>query len=233
MDNIFETVYCKRWRIKDKWLMSTYVGILTTLFCVNLLTSYIQYSRRKTNYKNSIVNETYWTDENIWFWSRLDIPISFDLNNDNETVTDMLNRMSLFQNEALKRKATCIPRLKTFELAHILTPDTIDLLLLDEDETQRLNQMKIYVKRCEVGDGVCYPLVTRCLPKKNVRQDVKYIQIKMKKKSSSQKIASALNNSNIKFHENRNIIYFPIEEHIHCSCQCLCNNDLSSSSSIR
>ena len=200
---------------QETWLITWWFGSVTLFFSVILLMGYIDYLKKERS--NNIVEETYWTDENIGFWSRLDIPQPSDPNN--AMIVNMLHQMSLFKSEALTKEAKCVPKETTLELKDILTElipsrDTIASLM---DIIEPLSD-KIYVKRCPTD--VCdYAPGTKCLPLSDVRQRVKYIQVKPKPTSSSRLLLESILNGTA-FCQKQNIIHLPVEEHVYCSCQC-------------
>lgn len=185
--------------------------------------------------KKIIIDETFWTDENIQFWSRINVPPPFDDNN--ETALRIYYEMIYLKEEAQLREMRCVPLLYGFYVEEILREKLL-LMRTDSDTRVLLNKLlkvlsvpdqKIFVNRC-MGDNrvFCNGVDgTKCLPLKDVRQGSTRICLAVKnetlvgKRMEDDLINSALNGT---FCREKSIISFNVEEHVHCACQCPCSS---------
>ena len=172
------------------------------------------------------IKETFWTDENIRFWSMMNIPELSDATD--ETALRVYNEMKLFQQEAQLQEIKCVPLLFEIRLEDVLWE------LLGEQEggyKMFLNLLnvtvpyqKVPLKQCP-RDDICRDGVTNCLPMKDVRQGIAAIRMIVKNETLIGRemeeiiIEKALNGT---FVRKDAAIFFSIEEHIHCACQCSC-----------
>ena len=197
-----------------------------------------------------IIEETFWTDENIQFWSRINVPPPFDKND--ETALRIYYEMNYLKEAAQLREMKCVPLLYGFYVEEILMEKI--LLLQQQQHSKRerrrnnnnnnnntnvmVNKLlkvllvpdqKIFVNRC-MGDNrvFCNGVDgTKCLPLKDVRQGITRICLAVKnetlvdKRMEEEIIKTALNGT---FCREKAIISFNVEEHVHCSCQCPCSS---------
>ena len=200
--------------------MYKFCGYIT--FCVIAITIGFYWAKIQDSLDVSrlpYLKETFWTDENILFWSITTVPEPFDPND--KTASRVYYEMLLFKQEAEYHAIKCAPIFTTMSLETILR----DLIREEKLLTEFLELLKpfqfVRTKRCP--SDVCENKEMKCLPTKDVRRGVTAVRMIFKNKTSiDRRIEKNVINKilNGTFIRKEAAAYFTIEKHIFCTCQC-------------